>query len=178
MQIGPAAKCWLLVPDSSVFPSPAISPWEKARRLWLRAPFRHMTALVLALYVIKEEFPFSNFPMYSNFDTEADVIFVTDQAGQPVPMSKVFRTGSAATKKTYKAELSELCNPKGRDTNDSTLEERQQAGAKVLGSLKKKIKPGSLPKETTGLRFYRRTFVLEGSRLADREPERLAEVGL
>ena len=162
----------------SAFPDRLSLLWSKLRPWWLRLPFRHMTALVLALYIIKEQFPFSNFPMYSNFDTEADVIFVADQSDQPVPMSKVFRTGSAATKKTYKAELSDICNPKGRDTNDATLEERQQAGAKVLGSLKKKIKPGVLAQSTTALRLYRRTFVLEGNRLSDRAPERLAEVSL
>jgi hypothetical protein len=145
---------------------------------WTWLPFRHVTALTLALYLVKEQFPFSNFPMYSNFDTEADVLFITDQADQPVPMSRVFRTGSAATKKVYKAELSDICNPKGHDTEKATLEERQQAAAVVLASLKKKIKPGSLPEGTTALRLQMRTFALEGSELKDRQPERLAEVTL
>jgi hypothetical protein len=148
------------------------------RAFWQWLPFRHVAALTLALFLIKEQFPFSNFPMYSNFDTEADVLFITDQADQPVPMSKVFRTGSAATKKVYKAKLSDICNPRGRDTEQATAEERQQAAAIVLASLKKKIKPGSLPDGTTALRLHMRTFVLEGNRLRDRVPERLAEVTL
>ena len=147
---------------------------SRCRSWWLRLPFRHMTALVIALYVIKEQFPFSNFPMYSNFDNEADVVFVTDQADQPVPMDRVFRTGSAATKKVYKGELATLVNPQGRDTNDATLEERSKAGAVVLKGLKKRIKDGSLAEGTTGLKLYRRTFRLEDDEFHDYPPEPLA----
>ena len=53
---------------------------------WFRPPFPAMLLLVLALYLIREEFPFSNFPMYSNISEEADVTFVTDQNNQPLPM--------------------------------------------------------------------------------------------
>ena len=148
------------------------------QRFWERLPFRHMVALVVALFLIREQFPFSNFPMYSNFDTEVDVIFVTNQSDEPVPMDKVFRTGSAATKKTYKAELSEIVNPQGRDTADSRLEERQQAGSVVLEGLKKRIKPGVLVEGTSALRIYRRTFRLEDDTFLDEAPERLAEVSL
>ena len=148
------------------------------KTIWQRLPFRHMTALIVALFVIKEQFPFSNFPMYSNFDNEADVIFVTDQNDEPVPMDQVFRTGSAATKKTYKGELARIVNPLGRDTNDATAEERAAAGLIALKGLQKRIKPGSLAEGTSALKIYRRTFRLEGDQFIDLEPEQLAEVKL
>jgi len=153
-------------------------PPEAIQKIWAYLPFRHMVILVITLLVIREHFPFSNFPMYSNFDNEADVIFVTDQNDQPVPMSKVFRTGSAATKKVYKSELSDLCSPLGRDTDQSLLTERQAAGRVVLAQLKARIKPGILAAEVDALRLYRRTFVLEDGVFREPPFEQLAEVKL
>ncbi|MCB1226231.1 MAG: hypothetical protein KDK99_10505 [Verrucomicrobiales bacterium] len=148
------------------------------RQFWLWLPFPAMTLLTVFLFFVKEEFPFSNFPMYSNFDNEADVLFVTDQTDAPVPMDRVFRTGSAATKKTYKGELARLVNPEGRDTKDATAAERSAAGQVVLQSLKKRIKAGTLPEGTTALRLFLRTFRLEDGVFHDDQPEQLAEVQL
>jgi hypothetical protein len=137
-----------------------------------------MTALVLTLFIIKEQFPFSNFPMYSNFDNEAEVLFISDQTDRPVAMDKVFRTGSAATKKTYKGELGRLCTPQKRDTKDATAEERAAAGKTVLIGMVKRIKPNSLPPGTTALRLYLRTFALNDGVLSEVPAELLAEQSL
>lgn len=151
---------------------------EKLRAIWLRVPFRHMTALVIALFVIKEQFPFSNFPMYSNFDNEADVVFIADQNGNPISMDDVFRSGSSTAKKAYKKELGKICNPKGRDSKESTAEERKAAGAIVLGDWYATMKRDRVPAGTTAVRLYRRTFELVNGKLGDESPELLAEKSL
>ena len=145
------------------------------RALWLRIPFRHMIALVIALYVIKEQFPFSNFPMYSNFDTQAGVIFVTDQNDRVLAMGKVFGTKSAQTKKTYNGELGRLTNPHKRDSTEATADERAQAGKVVLAGLVKRVRRKEVPAGTSALRLYLRTFMLQDHALSDAPPERLAE---
>lgn len=145
------------------------------RTLWNRVPFHHMTVLVVALFLIKEQFPFSNFPMYSNFEPEADVIFVTDQNDGVVAMQKLFGTKSAQTKKTYNGELGRLTNPHHRDTEQATAEERAQAGKVVLAGLIKRLRPKGVPPGTKALRLYRRTFVLKDNVVGDVPPERLAE---
>ncbi len=142
---------------------------------WRRVPFRHMTAVVLALYVIKEQFPFSNFPMYSNFDNEADVVFVADQTGAPLAMDDVFRSGSSTAKKAYKKELGKITKPTGRDSKVASPSERAAAGAVVLGDWHSNMRRDRLPKGTTAIRLYRRTFELKDGRLADDTPELLAE---
>jgi hypothetical protein len=148
----------------------------RLRSLWARVPFRHMTALVIALYVIKEQFPFSNFPMYSNFDSEADVVFVTDQKGDPLAMDKVFSSGGSSTaKKAYKKELGKLTNPNKRDSKQATAQERQTAGAIVISDWHAKLRRNSVPPGTTAIRLYRRTFELKDGRLGDDTPELLAE---
>lgn len=145
------------------------------RALWFRVPFRHMIPVVIALFIIKEQFPFSNFPMYSNFDTEADVIFVTDQKDAVLPMDKVFRSGSSTAKKAYKKELGKITAKTKRDTKEATAPERAAAGKIVLGDWAATVKPGSLSAETTALRLYRRTFELVDGHLSDKAPELLAE---
>lgn len=145
------------------------------RRVWEKTPFRAMTVLVIALFVIKEQFPFSNFPMYSNFDTEADVIFVTDQNDNPVAMDRVFKSGSAGTKKTWKSKVADIVNPQRRDTKEATAAERAQAGKTVLASMIEKMRVKEVPAGTTALRLYLRTFSLEGDRFIDAAPELLAE---
>ena len=151
-----------------------LPPW--LARVWEKIPFRAMTMLVILLYVVKEQFPFSNFPMYSNFDTEADVVFIADQKGDPLPMDEVFRSGSSTAKKAYKKELGKILNPQKRDSKQSTLAERQQAGAIVLGDWHENMKRERLPAGTTAIRLYRRTFELkDDGKLADDTPELLAE---
>ena len=144
--------------------------------VWEKIPFRAMTMVVILLYVVKEQFPFSNFPMYSNFDTEADVIFIADQKGDPLPMDEVFRSGSSTAKKAYKKELGKIVTPSKRDSKQSTLAERQQAGTIVLGDWHENMKRDRLPAGTTAIRLYRRTFELkDDGKLADDTPELLAE---
>jgi hypothetical protein len=145
--------------------------------LWQRIPFRPMSLLVVVLFLIKEEFPFSNFPMYSNFDEEADVVFITDQNNNALPMEPLFGKGSAGTKKIYEAELALLCNKDKRDTEQATAAERQQAAQTTLAGLVKKLKSKALPSGTTDLRFQLRTFAYDAQQsrvLLDRPAELLA----
>lgn len=135
-----------------------------------------MLLVVLFLFIVKERYPFSNFPMYSNVDEEADILYVTDQADNALPMDAVFRTGSGTSKKMYKKELNALTKATGRKLEDATLEDRSAAGRAVMNTIMERIRPKNMPAGVTHLRFYRKTFRLEESGLAQLEPERLAEL--
>lgn len=148
---------------------------ELMRSVWHRIPFPAMTLLVLALYLIKEEFPFSNFPMYSRISEEADVVFVTDQKNEPLPMKALFKTSSATSKKMYKKELAEITNPLGRDSELATAEERRRAGAEVLALLSGRLVGRAIPEGVTALRFHVRTFRAGVDPDEGSPPELLAE---
>ena len=148
------------------------------RRVWEKTPFRQMTLLVLALFIIKERFPFSNFPMYSNISEEADVAFVTDQNDKPVAMKDVFKTGSATAKKMYRKELSVLTQPKGRDSEHATPDERKLAGKAVLDSMMPRLIKKAVPADATAMRFHLRTFRAGGGKITDMPSELLAEQSL
>lgn len=134
-----------------------------------------MLLVVLFLFFVKEQYPFSNFPMYSNLDAEADILYVTDQAGQALPMDAVFRTGSGTAKKMYKKELTAITKTTGRKLEDATPGDRSAAGRAVMVTLMERIRPKQMPSGVTHLVFYRKTFRLEDGGLAHLEPERLAE---
>lgn len=153
-------------------------PPSLPRRLWQRLPFRAMTLLVLALYLIREEFPFSNFPMYSNISEEADVTFITDQNDRPLAMKALFKTSSGTSKKMYKKELGTLTNRQGRDSEHATAEERAKAGQAVLDLLMTRLITAAVPPGTTALRFHVRTFRAGVVPEAGAAPEKLAEAVL
>jgi hypothetical protein len=144
-------------------------------RIWRAAPFGPMLLLVLFLFVVKERYPFSNFPMYSNLDHEADIIYITGQADQALPMEKVFRTGSGTTKKMYKKELNALTKTTGRKLVHATAEDRAEAGRAVMATMLHRIRYKHMPPGVSQLRLYRKTFRLEETGLAHLEPERLVE---
>ena len=151
---------------------------SRLRAIWAWLPFPEMTVLVLALFIIKEQFPFSNFPMYSNIDVEADVVYVADQKDAPLPMKAVFKTSSGTSKKMFNTEVKKITNPKGRDSDDATEEELKQAGQIMMDTLMKRLEKGALPQGTTALRFYRRTFRAGETGVGDHPPIKLAEVTL
>ncbi len=154
------------------------SRFEPLRRVWRRIPFPALMLLVLALYLIREQFPFSNFPMYSRISEEADVVFVTDQDDQPLPMKALFKTSSATSKKMYKKELAEITNPLGRDSELATAEERRQAGAEVLDLLNGRLVQRAVPEGVTALRFQLRVFRAGVDPDEGSPPELLAEKAL
>jgi hypothetical protein len=149
---------------------------EKLRAAWRRVPFRHMTLLVLVLYVFgrKQPFPLTHFPMYSRFSQEADVLYVTDQADRPVSMDALFGTGSSSVKKRFKSELSRVLK-RQKDTEQATPEERAEAGKTILAGLVDDVKRKAIPADLKSFRLYSRTFRLEDYKLKNIPPELLAE---
>lgn len=97
---------------------PAIEILKQSGRYLTRIPFRLHWITVLFLAVILpwltrnqakpgEWFPFSNFPMYSNFEKTAYYVFVTDLNDEPLPMTPIFGNWPSGVKKIYDAKLKE-----------------------------------------------------------------------
>ncbi len=153
-----------------------LSPPPRLAAIWQRLPFRAMLLVVLFLFLVKERYPFSNFPMYSRVDAEADILYVTDQEDQALPMDALFRTGSGTAKKMYKSELNVITKNAGRDLKTATVEDRISAGRVTMDTIWKRIRLKEMPAGVSQLRLYRKTFRLEDGRIAHLKPERLAEL--
>lgn len=147
-------------------------------KFWQRLPFRTTLLVVIGLYLIKERYPFSNFPMYSKVDEEADILYVTDQADRSLAMKKVFDLGSGSAKKIYKKELATLTAAPVTRIDKIAKSARLAAGQAVMATVIARIQPKDLPAGVTGLRLYRQTFRLANSGLTHLAPELLAEQAL
>jgi len=97
---------------------------------------KRVAALVVALLLIGEQFPFSYFPMYSSFDPRADYYYVADGAGQPVACVPAFGTSTANVKKMYRTRLRALLAPRGAAEEAATPEERRIAGEAMIDYLR------------------------------------------
>lgn len=112
-------------------PASAAGRWERVRN----APLALLAAMVAVLYLIGDEYPFSNYPMYSNFDEEALVFFIADENGNPLQMRDLFDKSASDAKKIYKSHLERLCREAGVDAEDAPAALSEAAGRKVLEQL-------------------------------------------
>lgn len=117
-----------------------------------RRSFLALGVVVVALALIGDEFPFSDFPMYSNFDSEVRVVYLADQKGEPLPCQRVAGTASSQVKKRYKAARRKLGGPR-EDNGDPHL--RRNAGAMVLEDLIQRIRDPEKPHRLEWLRENR-----------------------
>ncbi len=104
--------------------------------VWKRLPFARLTAVVVLLLAMGEEFPFTRLPMYSTFDPRADYYYVADAAGTPLACEKVFGTSTANVKKMFRARLGALAALRGADEKTATPAERRLAGEVLLAELR------------------------------------------
>ena len=105
-------------------------------RLLLRIPFREVWLSVALLLIVGENYPFSNFPMYSSLEDESAYFVVMDARGEMLPYVTSFRSRSTYVPKALKAERrkleSEGMNPEAALT---------QAGKNVLLYLVERAEP-------------------------------------
>jgi len=118
----------------------------------VRRPLLSLALIVAALAVIGDEFPFSNFPMYANFDEEAQVLFITDENGTPFAMKRLFKRSPSSAKKIYKAYLEDACAASGIRAADAGAEEQGRAAEKVLDKLLTQHKRDKFDEATAGAR--------------------------
>lgn len=106
--------------------SPPVARW----RVVLRHPLTWCLALVVFGEVIRENYPFSNFPMYGEQNPQTDYYFLTDPSGQPLPTAKVTKLTSTKIKKMIAKELKPFA--KTPDISLVPVEKHQEAANKIL----------------------------------------------
>jgi hypothetical protein len=148
---------------------------------WRRFPFRHVLLMTIFLSFWSkekwgEQYPFTDFPMYSHLDAESDVLYVTNQKDEVLPFHTLFGTKTSTQKKTFINELAKITNADNkRDSRDAKPEERQAAGEKMTAKLMPKLKEEKLPAGTQSLRFYYKVFRSEDGKIVESSPQLIAE---
>lgn len=105
-----------------------------------------VTALCL---VLREEFPFSHFPMYSSFSNYTYYVYVSGADGKPVPVESITSVRTSKLKKIYQDKLDEIeeavkdAGGDWRGTRALSVEERRDAGLYTLTWLRENCKAGA-----------------------------------
>jgi len=83
---------------------------------WRAIPLKLVLLLVVLSLTLKnpdgraEYYPFSNYPMYSQFDGEDYFLYIADQDGKPLPSKDTFRITTPKIKKRFNQELGDVAN--------------------------------------------------------------------
>lgn len=64
-----------------------------------------MIALTVLLLVLRENYPFSHFPMYSSFSRHTYYVYVKDRRGDPIPVLELSGIRTSSLKKIYNTRL-------------------------------------------------------------------------
>lgn len=129
------------------------------------------------LIAIGDHYPFSPFPMYSKFDSSADILYVTDQNDKPLALSSLFGVGSAQAKKRFERELLDVA--KTRDYEKADAAAVTTASTRFLNGLwkdRKSKKTNALGVNT--LRLHMITVSLSEDSAFQRQDSLLGEISV
>ncbi len=131
-------------------------PWP--RLLW-HTPLTALVIFVIVCLIAKENFPFSNFPMYARPGAERGYFVVTDGDGQPIPVGSLTGVTASQVGKAYRKKSKEL----GRQTNPLSTQSRADrdriVGMEIFQMLRgqatkrEKDLPGKLQLHLVEIRF-------------------------
>jgi len=111
---------------------------------------------------VKEQFPFSHFPMYESFSDYSFIVYIADKNGDPIPVQTITRFKISEIKKIFNAEQKaerkrlEKEGVKIDGYQFMTKEQRHSAGVATLESLYKNCKPEGMQtlREMAPLQLY------------------------
>lgn len=126
-----------------------------------------MLVLTFACLVVKEQYPFSNFPMYASFTNRTYYVYLADGADQPLPSVPSVGMTTPTLKKVYDGEVRRTLRRLSIRRQDLTPEQKQAIGAPILRRLRNSPPPGTaqLPEV---LRLYQVDIQLRDGRFEKR----------
>ena len=166
------------------------SAWMPFKLHWF---FVVLTALVIP-YLTRhlpiaqrgEWYPFSNFPMYSNFEPQAYFVYITDLDDKPVGIQPTFGTWPTAVKKAYDLKLKDVVQKLKSDAEkvgskykkkqiEMTTEECRPAGDATLRQIMESSKYPDEVKKHKGYRLYQMDIWLKDG-VIQQKPKLVGEV--
>ena len=117
------------------------SPLDRALGVWRAVPLKLVLLLVVLSLTLKnpdgraEFYPFSNYPMYSQFDEEDYFVYIADQHGDPLPSKETFRITTPKIKKRFKSELGAVAQRLGVRKEEVAGADLEAVGVATLMTL-------------------------------------------
>ena len=120
--------------------------FERARQLarpmfaWLRAWPWFVASIVLGFW-IEENFPFSHWPMYSNFSRESGYVYVINAAGEPIAATTLLETAPRLRRQFERERRTELNRVKTGQAVKTPAEIERDAAMHLLKRLAQRLSP-------------------------------------
>ena len=140
--------------------------------------------LTIVCLVVKENFPFTHYPMYSNFEDQTYYVWLGDKDGNPIPAQKVTYNRLGRIKKIYNSGLQEVRDQLGKETGkkprkrDLTLDQRRPPGDQALRWIYANSRPAAqkVLSESAPLRLYQVDVRIEGNQVVEDPAELVGEL--
>jgi hypothetical protein len=148
------------------------------------APISVAIALTIACLIAKENFPFTHYPMYSNFEDQTYYVWLGDRDGEPIPAQKLTYNRLGRIKKIYNTYLQDVREQVGKETGkkprkrDLTLEQRRPPGDETLRWIYANSRPEAqkVLRESAPLRLYQVDVRIEGNQVVEDPAELVGEL--
>ena len=135
-----------------------------------------MLLLTAACLLVQEQYPFSNFPMYSSFSHKTFYVYLADGTGAPIAAKNTIGINTPTLKKIYVSETRRERERRPGRSKQLTDEQKQTAGERLLARLRSSpaVRERNL-EFPSGLRLYEVTISMAGGRF-DKQTKLIAEV--
>lgn len=146
-----------------------VARWGRSAAHWIaRSGIQPLLLLTAACLLIGEQYPFSNFPMYSSFTDRTYYVYLADGADQPQPSVPLVGMSTPTLKKVYDGEVRRALRQLKVRRQDLTVEQKQAIGAPILSRLRNSAPtgPAVLPEV---LRLYQVDIELRDGRFEKRQ---------
>lgn len=107
---------------------------------WLPAWPWFVASIVLGL-IIRENFPFSHWPMYSNFSSESGYVYIVNAAGQPIAAATLFETGPRLRRQFDRERRTELTRAKNSGLKRTSDDIERESATHLLRRLAQRMSP-------------------------------------
>ncbi len=120
-----------------------IVTWLRNAGRWIvRTETQPLLIVTAACLLIAEQYPFSNFPMYSSFGESTYYVYLADGSGRPLSTYGTIGSSTAMFKKMYESAMRAETRKLGVSRKHLTDEQWQTIGARLLSELRSS--PGAL----------------------------------
>lgn len=146
---------------------------------WL-APLLPGLLIGATCLAVKENYPFSHFPMYKGFATETFYVYVADASGEPVAIQSITYFRTSRIKKIYDGELREISRGQDKRKSEVTPDERAACAQHTLRWLYENTRPDGQRQLDAlgGIQLYHVDIVMRDGQAAEEPPIFAGEIRL
>ena len=149
---------------------------SRLRRFVSSTGCQPLLIITAACLLVQEQYPFSNFPMYSSFGPTTYYLYIADGTGAPIPTLATLGISTPKLKKVFSSEMRKARERLHPPPQQLTPEEKQAVGQQFLAKLKSSPAARARKRKVPAvLRLYEVNISLESGRF-EKKTEMIAEL--